>query len=90
MISKALKILVIISSLYVISTLQLPPKAMAQTPFEVVKVFVDDVEAKSASGSLSYHIFRFLETSFCMLMFSQLIKSIPFTSQHITGRWIKH
>jgi hypothetical protein len=43
MISRALMILVVISSLTVVSFLQLPPKAMAQTPpSEGAKVLVDD------------------------------------------------
>jgi hypothetical protein len=41
MISRAMMILVVISSLPVVSFLQLPPKVMAQTS-EAAKVFVDD------------------------------------------------
>jgi hypothetical protein len=40
---RVLMILVIIISLPAISTLQLPPKVMAQTPSEAVRVLVDDV-----------------------------------------------
>ncbi|MFL6433350.1 MAG: hypothetical protein ACJ71O_06420, partial [Nitrososphaeraceae archaeon] len=44
MISRALMILIVISSLQFISTLQLPPKAMAQTPAtEGAKVLLDDI-----------------------------------------------
>jgi hypothetical protein len=43
MISRALMVLVIISSFPIVSTLQLPPKVMAQAASEGAKVLVDDV-----------------------------------------------
>lgn len=54
MISRALMILVIISSLPVISILQLPPKVMGQvTPSEGAKVLVDDIVEALKSNDIN-------------------------------------
>jgi hypothetical protein len=60
MIIRVLVILVIVISLPAISTLQIPPKVMAQTPSEAARVLVDDVihdlksnDAKKAQVHLS-------------------------------------
>jgi hypothetical protein len=54
MISRALMILVVISSLPVVSILQIPPKVMAQVPTsEGAKVLVDDIIEALKSNDIS-------------------------------------
>jgi hypothetical protein len=52
MISRALMVLVLISSFHVVSTLQIPPKVMGQASSEAAKVLVDDtIEALKSNDT---------------------------------------